>query len=516
MKQKIFVALLTFFSCQLLQAQCNITLNGFGPPFEICGGNLPVTFAGTPSGGTFSGMGIFPNGTFNPIASLLPGTFTITYTLPTGCSVSASVNVVLPAQQATIAASISPFVCQNAEPVVLTGNLDGQGAAFVMQSTPPTVITEFDPAFWGVGTHQVVYAYVDPANGCVTQDNMTFNVLPTPNTNFSGLNPAYCLTDEPATLVPLGVLDGTFSGTGITQSNVFDPTIAGVGAHQIIYTYTDLAGICSSADTLTTTVSDTIPIDFNIIGTPCISDPDTLVFSGPDLSGDDDVVFAWTVETGNVLYDGGDTIVVQWSEAGQHSAMLAVSGNVCAGYARVKSIEKYGLSIETSGNIALTTGQTGEISAEATSTGGNGGAIEYEWLPATGLSCADCSNPNVMPQQTTEYVVVATDQNGCTEQATVLVSVIELRSIFVPNIFTPNNDGNNDELKVLGSDIAQINFALFDRWGSKVFQTNDFNTGWDGTYNGNDAQTGVYAYTLQVTFTDGKEQFFKGNVTLVR
>ncbi len=265
MKQIIFVALLSLFFGQYLQAQCNITLNGFGPPFEICGGNLPVTFSATPSGGTFSGMGIFPNGTFNPIAALLPGTFTITYTVPSGCTISATVNVVLPAQEAAIDPNLSPFVCQNADPITLTGNLDAQGAAFVVQSTPPTVITEFDPAFWGVGSHEIIYAFVDPTNGCVTQDNININVLPTPNTTFSGLLPTYCLTDEPSTLVPLGVSEGIFSGPGITQTNVFDPSLAGVGTHQIVYSYTDLANICSSSDTLSVEVTDTIAVDITII-----------------------------------------------------------------------------------------------------------------------------------------------------------------------------------------------------------------------------------------------------------
>ncbi len=243
-----------------------------------------------------------------------------------------------------------------------------------------------------------------------------------------------------------------------------------------------------------------------------MSVPDTLVFSGPSLP-DDQAVFSWTIETGNILYDGGDTLIVQWNEVGQHNAMLAVSGNgICAGYAKVKTIEKQSVVVETSGNIALTTGQSGEITAQATGSGN----IEYQWTPAEELSCSNCPNPTVTPSATTLYTLTATDQSGCEAQAEVLVSVIQLRSVFVPNIFTPNNDGNNDELLVIGSDIAQLNFSIFDRWGSKVFQTNDPNTGWDGTYNGNNAQTGVYAYTLQVTFNDGKEQFFKGNVTLVR
>jgi gliding motility-associated-like protein len=71
--------------------------------------------------------------------------------------------------------------------------------------------------------------------------------------------------------------------------------------------------------------------------------------------------------------------------------------------------------------------------------------------------------------------------------------------------------------RVNGENIANLQLAIYDRWGQKVFEADgDLDTGWDGTHNGIDAEIAVYVYYINVTFIDGRKDFFKGNVTLVR
>ena len=96
------------------------------------------------------------------------------------------------------------------------------------------------------------------------------------------------------------------------------------------------------------------------------------------------------------------------------------------------------------------------------------------------------------------------------------ITVVDDRNVFVPNIFTPNEDGKNDELHVLGKGISEIDWAIYDRWGAKVFQTNDTQGGWDGSFKGKKMNAGVVVYALQVTFYDGQVQKYTGNVTLIR
>ena len=88
--------------------------------------------------------------------------------------------------------------------------------------------------------------------------------------------------------------------------------------------------------------------------------------------------------------------------------------------------------------------------------------------------------------------------------------------VFVPNAFSPNGDGKNDILYVRGEVIREVSFKVYDRWGEKVFETNDLTRGWDGTFRGQPCEPGVYDYHLQVTCLGMKRYFKKGNVTLLR
>lgn len=87
----------------------------------------------------------------------------------------------------------------------------------------------------------------------------------------------------------------------------------------------------------------------------------------------------------------------------------------------------------------------------------------------------------------------------------------------LPNAFSPNGDGENDVLRVLGSQYVQsVELRIYNRWGQQVFYTNQKEQGWDGTFKGQPAPLGVYAYTLVATLANGEVIHKKGNVTLKR
>jgi gliding motility-associated-like protein len=123
------------------------------------------------------------------------------------------------------------------------------------------------------------------------------------------------------------------------------------------------------------------------------------------------------------------------------------------------------------------------------------------------------------PVVPTTYTAIS-KRGACTENAEVLVDAYSEgcidKDFFVPNTFTPNNDGQNDLFKVRGLKIDELYFAVYNRWGEKVFDTNDKNKGWDGTYNGRQSDVGVFGWYLKVKCFNGEETFRKGNVTLIR
>jgi gliding motility-associated-like protein len=89
--------------------------------------------------------------------------------------------------------------------------------------------------------------------------------------------------------------------------------------------------------------------------------------------------------------------------------------------------------------------------------------------------------------------------------------------VFVPNTFTPNNDGLNDKLFVRGIGLRQLEyFRVFDRWGNVVFETHDMDEGWDGNYKGKPADVAAYVYILKGVCSSGSTVDKSGNVTLVR
>ena len=151
--------------------------------------------------------------------------------------------------------------------------------------------------------------------------------------------------------------------------------------------------------------------------------------------------------------------------------------------------------------------------------------LQYIWTPQKKLTCESgtCEAPTVSPLEATRYTVLVTDVNGCTAQASTLVEVQKSRNIFIPNIFTPNNDTHNDKWMVFGgTGVVKIkSLNIFDRWGEQVFgltnfQPNDPAYGWDGFLNGEPMRPGVFIYTLEVEFIDGLTIPYKGDFTLVR
>jgi gliding motility-associated-like protein len=111
---------------------------------------------------------------------------------------------------------------------------------------------------------------------------------------------------------------------------------------------------------------------------------------------------------------------------------------------------------------------------------------------------------------------VAIDFNKAEEVIAVFTDVTA--DVDLPTGFTPNGDGRNDEFKPLGSALytSEYDFRIWNRWGQEVFRSTEPSYGWDGTYQGQPAQTGVYAYVITYKNVFGEAKIKKGNVTLVR
>lgn len=146
------------------------------------------------------------------------------------------------------------------------------------------------------------------------------------------------------------------------------------------------------------------------------------------------------------------------------------------------------------------------------------GAVKYSWSPAATLSNTNIANPVATPVSPTIYIVKGTDAQGCVNYDSVMVVITASNKsgYFMPNAFTPNNDGLNDcyGIKYWGV-IQELDFGIYNRWGERIFHTHNPSDCWDGTYKGVQQNPDVYVYLIKAKTFCG-DVFKKGTFVLIR
>ncbi|MFB0925272.1 MAG: gliding motility-associated C-terminal domain-containing protein, partial [Vicingaceae bacterium] len=158
--------------------------------------------------------------------------------------------------------------------------------------------------------------------------------------------------------------------------------------------------------------------------------------------------------------------------------------------------------ITTSNDTSICINQTANLFAT--------GAVTYVWNNSVGNGQLQ----TVLPNETTTYVVIGTDINGCSSTNTILVTIDNSICFNIPNVFSPNGDGKNDTWVLRGmEDYSDATIAIFNRWGSEIFNTSDTQNFWDGTYNGTDSPSATYYYFIDLG--DGSDPI-NGTVNIIR
>jgi len=145
-----------------------------------------------------------------------------------------------------------------------------------------------------------------------------------------------------------------------------------------------------------------------------------------------------------------------------------------------------------------------------------GSAGTYLWTPSTGLSSATVLAPVATPAVTTTYTLQVTSPLGCIATDNITLTVIPY-CIKPMNAFTPNGDGINERWLITnGNCLSNAKAQVFNRYGSKVFESNDYKNTWDGTYEGKPLPDGTYYYIITFQLLNGRTELLKGNVTILR
>ncbi len=178
-------------------------------------------------------------------------TYTVTVIDGNGCSATSTGTTVNVNPNPTVTLSSISALCTNAQAITLSGG-SPSGGSYTLDGNSATTI---QPWLLSAGSHPVVYSYTD-GNGCIGTATQSVTINAAPTVTLSGLGTNYLVTDGPVQLTgtPSG---GIFTGAGV-QGNMFDPSLAGLGTHSIIYMYSNG---CMNADGLCTTVDLQIGIE---------------------------------------------------------------------------------------------------------------------------------------------------------------------------------------------------------------------------------------------------------------
>ncbi|MCH2199604.1 MAG: gliding motility-associated C-terminal domain-containing protein [Flavobacteriales bacterium] len=140
---------------------------------------------------------------------------------------------------------------------------------------------------------------------------------------------------------------------------------------------------------------------------------------------------------------------------------------------------------------------------------------EFWWEPELYMDCPDCLTPIITPPESLWYVLHTIDANGCIGKDSVFVDVFS--PIYVPNTFTPDNDGINDIFLPVGANIRGFRMEIYNRWGELIFETEDPEKGWNGSVRGGEhyVQIDTYVWIVYHDTKEGREKLV-GHVNVIR
>ncbi|MGZ4053741.1 MAG: T9SS type B sorting domain-containing protein, partial [Bacteroidia bacterium] len=497
------------------------------PVAPVCVTTPPFNFTADTLGGTWTTTcGACLNATtglFNPAASG-PGTFLITYTTLNTCNSTDTAYITVSGSDPTI--TPHGAVCQGSAPYNLTAASPG-GTWSGTGITDP-VLGTFNPST--AGSFTITYSL--SAGACSASDSVVLVVNPTtpPVTGISYTSPVCISGPNPTPTTVAGfTTGGTYSATpaGLTinpSTGVVTLSSSSPGTYMITYSYA--ATGCGPAGSST----DTLVINPLIVPTLGFSYP-TVCADGTNPAPVPGAGFTtggiYTAPAGVSINDTTGVINLATTPPGTYTITYSVTGSTTLCTASGNSTASITINplptIVVSGEPVIFVGQSALIYAS--------GGTTYSWSPTQDLSAANNDSTTASPPETTNYCVAVTNL-GCTDTMCLKVHVEvpcpSNRTMGVPNAFSPNGDGVNDQLCLDGwSDcISKFQIVIFDRWGEKVFESSDPGFCWDGVYKGKVLDPAVFVYFIKATYeTAGAtplspkgsiEQNKKGNITLVR
>jgi gliding motility-associated-like protein len=267
------------------------------------------------------------------------------------------------------------------------------------------------------------------------------------------------------------------------------------------------SGNCSVSDSINFIIHEKPNADFSVEGA-CTNDTLRL----KDISTfNQSQIKQWSWNLNNDIFNTNE-VHKSFNNMGNISVKLVVSNDVGCRDSIQKNItinEPGQSQISTSTDLNILKGEEALLEAY-----GNGQS--YLWSPEELTYDPYNSSTLSFPEESTTFFVYSYDNQGCLIQDSIRVEVYNDTKVFIPTAFTPNNDGKNDLFYISGDFICDIEYMIFNRWGQIVFEANDINKRWDGSYKGIKQNNEAYTVIGKAILCDNTNKNFKQKLHLIR
>lgn len=451
------------------------------------GGTGPYTYTWTP--GNLTGA---------TQTSLSAGIYTVTVQDANQCSGTGTLAISQPTAGITGTISTTPTGCgTSVGSATVTAN---GGVPAYTYTWGPTAGSGTSISGLAAGSYSVI---ISDSKGCTVTVNTSINT--------SGTGPA------------LSVNSQSNASCGNTSNGSANINATGTGPYT--YTWTPTGGNASSASglaggnytvfvadaslcisTITINITQPPPIIVTVTSTPANCGLYDGTATASATGGNGTITYLWSTNTNSATASG--------LSSGTYSVLIT-DGDGCTatGFTNVNSVGT--LTVDVGSNVTILEGQSTQLDA-LIPFGAN-----VVWTPTIGLSCTTCSNPIASPTVSTDYCALTTI-GSCTNISCVSVFVetdcISNSEYSAPNAFSPNGDGKNDNFCLEGwkKCVTVFYVAIYNKWGEKIYESEEADFCWDGTFRGKPLNPDVFVYYIKASIKDVGEIIRKGNVTLVK
>lgn len=370
-------------------------------------------------------------------------------------------------------------------------------------------ISDGNPFSQGLGIQ--TYTVTSELAGCTASDQVSVVVNPLPDVN-AGADSTICEGDQ-IVLSASGADDYSWDN-GISNNELFSPS------ETATYTVIGTSNGCQTTDQVTITLNELESVAFeadSLVG--CVP----LTTSFTNLSSGSNNECVWTLGDGTVINDCSGFSHTYISSGCFDVTLSVTSDEGCVSSETALDyicLDSYPIAdFSSTPSIVTTTDPMVHFS------NGSYGATDYEWSFGDGTNTEEINPIHVFPDladEIYEIELIAISQYGCTDTTISNIEVREDLIFYVPNTFTPDGNSYNETFQPVftsGFDPMNYNLLIFNRWGEIVFESNNAEIGWDGSYGSSPeiVKDGTYIWKISFgTKYSDEKKVHTGHVTLLR